>query len=174
MLFPMVYWELNLLLVCIPKPSIFCRRLKNFVVLTAQLFCNEKKFFLNYFFLHNWTYFEQITQKELSSCMISEDDGSFSSKVTVFAKDSILRKISCLKLFWLKSHEWIDKFNQCWYRSIFRCATHFGECFIQVWYIDREMIEKHNFFKYKSCSSDFPPSNKKKFDWFESRQDGLR
>jgi len=52
-------------------------------------------------------------------------------------------------------------------------ALHFGECFIQVWYIDREMIEQNKFFKYKSCSSDFPPSNKKKFDWFGSRQDGL-
>jgi hypothetical protein len=85
----------------------------NFDVLTTQLFYNEKKNFLNYFFLHNWTYFEQITQKELSSCMIYEDDGSFSSEVTVFAKDSILRKILCLKVFLIKESRVNRKFNQC-------------------------------------------------------------
>ncbi len=64
-----------------------------------------------------------LWRKELSSCMISEDDGWFSSKVTVFAKGSSSRKISCLKLFWLKSHERFEKFNECWYREIFWCAT---------------------------------------------------
>jgi hypothetical protein len=66
-------------------------------------FDDLKKHFLNYFFVlnfYNWTYFEQIAQKELSSCMISHDDGWFSSNLKLFAKDSILRKISSLKLFW--------------------------------------------------------------------------
>jgi len=104
MIFQMLYWKLNLLLVFIPKHSIFWRRLKSLVALTTQPFC-DKKIFLELLFqqnLYNWIYFGQITQKESSSCMISHDDGWFSSKVTVFAKDSILRKISYLKLFLVK------------------------------------------------------------------------
>ena len=102
MLFSMVYCRLNLLLVFISKCCFFWERLHNLLVLTTWPFCKGKKCFLNYPFLlsfHDLTYFEQITQKELNSCVVSVDDGWCSCKLIVLAKDFVLQKFHVSNLF---------------------------------------------------------------------------
>ncbi len=133
MLFPMLYWKLNLPLVFIPKHSIFRRRLKNLVALLPSRFVTKQKIFLELFFPAKFLPLDIFRTNNAKRIKFIHDFWRWwliPSKVTVFAKESILRKISRLKLFWLKSHERIDRFLD---------ALHFSECFIQVWHIDREI-----------------------------------
>jgi hypothetical protein len=58
----------------------------------------------HYFLLlkfYSWTYFYQIKHNEFNSCMILGEDGWYSCKLMVLAKNS------CTKVFWLKSQGWI-------------------------------------------------------------------
>ena len=101
-LFPMIYWKLNLLLDFIPKYRFFWKKLRSLVVPATWPFSINKKYFLNCFFLlsfYNLMYFEQITHKELSWCMIVRSCGWCASKPIVLAKDSFLQKFQFSNVF---------------------------------------------------------------------------
>jgi hypothetical protein len=110
-------------LLFIPKPSIFCKRLKNFVVLTTHLFCNEKKRFLELFFPANLDIFRTNNAKRIK---FMHDFWRW--WLIFFPSDSFCKRLDFTKNFTLKTFSIKEsrvnlKFKQCWYREIFRCAT---------------------------------------------------
>ena len=135
MLFQMVYSKLNLLLVFIPKYSIFWRRLKNLAVLTTRLFCNEKKYLLNYVFsakllqsdifrtnnakriefMHNFWRWWLIFLQSDNSC-----------------KNPILQKLHIQNFFDWTVKNGSKKITKVHIDRVFD-ALHFGVFFVQVW-----------------------------------------
>ncbi len=107
-LFPMMYWKLNLVLVFVPKYSFFWETLYTLVVSSTWTFSSNKKSFLNCFFLlsfYDLTYFEQKKHRGFSSCMVVRGCGWCPSKPIVLAKDSLLQKFQSSNFFWLEGQE---------------------------------------------------------------------
>ena len=138
MLFQMVYSKLNLLLVLIPKYSIFWRRLKNLAVLTTRLFCNEKKYLLNYVFSAKLLQSDIFRTNNAKRIEFMHD---FWRWWLIFLQsDSFCKRLDFTKNFMFKTFfDWrvkngSKKITKVHIDRVF-VALHFGVFFVQVWYV---------------------------------------